>query len=261
MTLQPLYTAQNCTPAFQLRWSLSLFPKQPLPSPEHWLERLQAATEPDGVRVLECQTRQDSSIQFLISTTPAVPPPQIVKSVKGRLQHTLRPVAACEFRRNFRLTSLGDARLEIVEDYVARQLIRHPLADGASSQSMEQFQMTYPDTDLSQPVNSAHGQYVIALHIVLVHAERWRTCEASFHTVTKDAIHATAAKKGHRISRIAILADHVHLTAGVGYQASPSEVVLAYMNNVAYRHAMLRMWIDSFYVGTIGPYDMAAVRS
>ena len=32
------------------------------------------------------------------------------------------------------------------------------------------------------------------------------------------------------------------------------------MNQVAAAHGGLRFWMDSFYVGTIGPYDMRAVR-
>jgi len=56
------------------------------------------------------------------------------------------------------------------------------------------------------------------------------------------------------------LPDHVHFTLGVGYGQSVFEIVLSYMNQVAAAHWGLRLWMDSFYVGTIGPYDMGAVR-
>ena len=69
-----------------------------------------------------------------------------------------------------------------------------------------------------------------------------------------------AAETQHRISRLAILPDHVHFTVGVGYGQSACEIVLSYMNQVAAAHGGLRLWMDSFYVGTIGPYDMGAVR-
>ena len=56
------------------------------------------------------------------------------------------------------------------------------------------------------------------------------------------------------------LRDHVHFTLEVGYDQSACEIVLSYMNQVAAAHGGLRLWMDSFYVGSIGPYDMGAVR-
>ena len=122
------------------------------------------------------------------------------------------------------------------------------------------MQREFPDVDLHTPCNSAHGQYITAIHLVLVHSERWRTVDVEFLSVTRDAVIATAAKKGHRISSFRILPDHLHAVLGIGYETSPGDVVLSYMNNIAYRHGMMRHWMDSFYVGTVGPYDMAAVR-
>jgi len=51
--MEPIYTAENVTPAYQLNWGLTVFWRQP-PIPDHeWLKKLQAATEPDGVRILK----------------------------------------------------------------------------------------------------------------------------------------------------------------------------------------------------------------
>ena len=50
--LEPIYTRANCRAAYQLRWSLSLFAVQHVPSSTEWLERLKASTERDGVRLL-----------------------------------------------------------------------------------------------------------------------------------------------------------------------------------------------------------------
>jgi hypothetical protein len=46
--------------------------------------------EADGVRILECRCDQPPVLCFLLSTKPTIAPPQIVKSVKGRLQHLIR---------------------------------------------------------------------------------------------------------------------------------------------------------------------------
>ena len=79
-----LYTAGNCRFAYQLNWSLSVFASAALPDKSLWLDPLKAATEGDGVRVLEHRMRGNSSHQFLLSTQPQISPSQAIRSVKGR---------------------------------------------------------------------------------------------------------------------------------------------------------------------------------
>ena len=69
--LEPLYTFDNCQPAYQLRWSLALFAEHPIPSPVEWLGSLKASTERDGVRLLEHQN-QGNVQHFLINTMKPV---------------------------------------------------------------------------------------------------------------------------------------------------------------------------------------------
>ena len=40
--MTPLYTAENCSSAFQLNWSLSVFGAAEFPPRSEWLEKLQA---------------------------------------------------------------------------------------------------------------------------------------------------------------------------------------------------------------------------
>jgi len=154
---RPLYTSESCNGAFQLRWSLAIFPNQPLPPQYLWLPQLTTATERDQVRILEAHIDQ-ASTQFLLSTPPSVHPPAIVKSVKGRLVHSLRPLANITLKRNFRLSSVGESNANTVEDYVAKQLEHHPLASDRSQRKLEQLQRSFADVDLCRPINSAHGQ-------------------------------------------------------------------------------------------------------
>ncbi len=260
MIPEPLYTIENCAPAYQLRWSLALFSSLPLPPFDQWLDDLKAVTERDSVRILEYHVLPNGTNLFLLSTQTSVTPPAIVKPIKGRLQTILRPVATIDFRCNFRLTSVGEATVSVVENYVAQQLEHHRLASHSSQQLLQRFSLAFDDVDLTEPLNSSHGQYVLALHIVLVHAARWRIAEPAFLEKTRDAILAAAAKKQHRILRLSLLPDHVHFTLKIRYEVSPAEVALSYMNNIAFRHGMLNLWMPSYYVGTIGPYDMNAVR-
>ena len=87
--LSPIYTLDNCHAAYQLNWSLSVFWHQP-PTAADWLDALQTATEPDGVRVLEHRLADERMSQFLVSTKPAVSPHALVRTVKGRLQYLVR---------------------------------------------------------------------------------------------------------------------------------------------------------------------------
>ena len=69
-----------------------------------------------------------------------------------------------------------------------------------------------------------------------------------------------AQKKGHRLSRAAILPDHVHLTLGCAINETPEAVAIAYLNNLAYAQGMQPLYRHSYYVGTFGEYDLDAVR-
>ncbi len=196
---------------------------------------------------------------LLLSTTPPLKPAFIVQRTKGRLQHLLsnRNVT---WRRNFRLTTLGDANSSAVEDYVEQQLGHHNLASEQSQQELESVSWCDPSVKIEEPMYSSHAQYILGLHVVLVHEGRWRTVEPAFLKITQSGILKTAAKYDCCVSRIGILADHIHTTIRFHYELAPVQLALSLMNNLAYLHGMRRLWPDSYYVGTIGPYNMNAVR-
>jgi hypothetical protein len=258
--MEPLYTPDNCKPAYQLRWSLALFAKASLPPADRWLNRLKGNVERDGVRLLEHRFETPDVWLFLLSTTPAVAPPQIVKSVKGRLQNLVGDTLPRAFRRNFSLASVGHVRREVVEGYVADQLGHHRMADARVQQQLTGFQFTFPDVDLSQAQFSSHGRYIYNLHLGLVHQARWCEVRRDRLEITRDMIFRTAQKKEHRLSRVSLFADHLHVTLGCGYEQSPEDVALGYMNNLAYAHGMEELYCYSYYVGTFGEYDMGAIR-
>jgi REP element-mobilizing transposase RayT len=256
----PLYTVHNVTPAFQLRWSLALFTTKQIPPLDSWRDPLKAVVEKDAVRILEAKFQPPNVWLFLLSTTPPVSPPAIVKSVKGRLQHLIRSTSPEAFRRNFSLTSLGDASRDVIEEYVAKQLGHHRMADERVQERLAQFQLVFPDVDLSKPLFSSHGRYMFNLHLVLVNSERWREIRESELATTRDMFVNAATSKRHRLSRLSIQPDHLHATLGCNVNASPQEVALAYMNNLSYAHGMRPVFQNSYYVGTFGEYDIGAVR-
>ena len=52
----------------------------------------------------------------------------------------------------------------------------------------------------------------------------------------------------------------VHLVLGCQPTESPLEVALGYLNNLAYVQEMRRVYQYGFYVGTVGEYDLGAIR-
>lgn len=256
----PLYTAANCRDAYQLNWSLSVFWRSPASPNAPWLDQLQRAAEPDGVRILEHRFRSPEVSQFLVSTRPETAPPAIVRSVKGRLQYLVREETPKAFRRNSSINSIGSASRDVVDEYVGSQLAHHVMADERVQQRLQDFQIHNSRIDLSQPLRGSHGEYRYNLHIVLVHDGRWNEIRNERLTAVRDMIANASQAKGHRLSRAAILADHVHLLVGCNYLESPQEVALGYLNNLAFAQGMQRSYQFGYYAGTVGEYDLGAVR-
>jgi len=257
--MEPIYNAYNTKPAYQLNWGLTLFWRQtPVPAGD-WLATLKDATEPDGVRVIKHRVTSNEASQFFVSTMPSVAPPQLIRLVKGRLQHILRQRLPKAFRRSYCLRSIGSGTRETVEEYVANQLGHHCMADPRVQERLAEFQKRYPRIDLSKPVFSAHGKYWYNLHLVIVNDERWMEIGQEVLRGLIAMVQRAASKHGHRLSRVGLLPDHLHLTMGCPTGQSPEEIALGYLNNCAYACGMKPAFRFSYYVGTIGEYDRGAV--
>jgi REP element-mobilizing transposase RayT len=260
--ITPIYTASNLTVAYQLNWSFSVFWND-IPTlrqvPSGWLASLSAATEPDGVRILEHRFLTPEISQFFLSTQPHVSPKSLLRSVKGRLQHLIAVALPKALRRHYFLHSIGSATRNAVEQYVASQVEHHPMADPRVEEILERFQIR-GKADLSRPRSTAHGLYCYNLHIVLVNENRWRdACEDRLRIV-RDTILKIAERRRYLLSHAAILPDHIHLALGCGIEAAPVEAAMCYMNNLAYALGMQRVLQHGCYLGTFGEYDLRVVR-
>ena len=91
-------------------------------------------------------------------------------------------------------------------------------------------------------------------------AERYRVVDRGRLTTLRDSALRIAEKKGHQISRLAIMPDHLHLSLRGNIAHSPQEIALSFQNNLAYALGQVRFLADTFYVGTFGEYDMWAIR-
>ena len=257
--IEPTYTAANCQAAYQLNWSLAVFWSVPPPPAETWLEGLRAATEGDGIRLLEHRSSGESVSQFLISTRPETAPPAIARSVKGRLQYLVRSTLPKAFHRNYGLRSIGSARSDIVEEYIRKQTSHHVMADARVQQQFEALQIAGDFRRLSVPRTAAHAQFCYNLHLVLVSRARDAETRLPILSKRRSMIVAAAAKKQHIVGSGQILSDHIHLALGCNLDESPSDVALSYLNNLAFAEGMLRVYEFGYYVGTFGEYDLGAV--
>ncbi len=260
MTISPIYTAENCSVSYKLYWTLAVFWKSTPISAEHWLEALKPLTEKDGVRILEYRLKDDITSQFLLSTVPALSPSNIIRSIKGRLQYQVRAQVPKAFKGNYSIKSVGSAKHDVVQHYLDSQLEHHPMADSNVQARFEKYQLDHPEVDLKSPRYSSHGEFLYNLHLVMVHAGRWREIRDDRLTKSLEMIQRTALKRKHLLSRARLLPDHIHLTLGCDIKESPQEVALSYLNNIAYGHGMKPIFQSGYYVGTFGEYDLGAIR-
>ena len=258
--MQPIYTAENTNPAFQLNWSVSLFGKIDFPPPSAWLDQLKTATEPDGVRILEYHTTQSNVGQFLVSTLPKASPSEIVRSLKGRWQHLIKTQHPKAFRRNYYIGSIGEANCRILDQYIAGQTTKHPMADARVQQRLQALQFHDAAVDLGQVITGNFGRFIHSLQVVVENAGGWHEIRESVLEDSRTMIIRSAAKKHWRLSRMGIVSNHIHVLLGAAMTESPASVALSLLNNLAHVQGMKPVFRFSYYVGTFGSYDRNAVR-
>jgi REP element-mobilizing transposase RayT len=212
------------------------------------------------VRLLEHRAAKANVSQFFVSTPPELSPADFVRSIKGRLQYLVRQQMPKPFRRNYGLRSVGKARGETVQEYVRTQTQHHVMADPRVQARLAALSIQGLGPGLLKPRLASHAQFCYNLHLVLVNRDRGKHLQTDCLERRRDRLLAIARKKSHEIGNGQLLADHIHLTLGCNLTESPSEVALRYMNNLAYAEGMKRIFEFGFYVGTIGEYDLNALR-
>lgn len=199
-------------------------------------------------------------MQFFVSTQPRVSPSEIVRSVKGRWQYLLREQHPSAFRRNYRIDTVGEANAAVLDQYVARQNEKHPMADSRVQERLVALQFHDPAVDLSAIQTGNYGQFVNALQVVIETADGWNEIRPDVLTATRDMIVRSAERKNWRLSRIGLLSNHIHILLGASVTESPESIALSLLNNLASVHDMRPVFRFSYYVGTFGGYDRSAIR-
>ncbi|MEI8382661.1 MAG: transposase [Planctomycetota bacterium] len=231
--ITPIYLSSNCSVAFQLNGSVAVFGKVDFPPIDAWIDPLKEATASDGVRILETEMTSPNVVQFLVSTRPGASPSEIVRSIKGRWQNILRIQAPSAFRRNYFIGSVGEANSETLNNYVARQTARHPMADDRVTAKLELLQFHDPATKLDEEQIGSHGKFVHRLQIVLENAHGWNEIRDEVLQGSRDMIVRASASKGWRLARIGLLSNHIHILLGCSMVESPESVAISLLNNLA----------------------------
>lgn len=259
MQAQPTYSQFNCSVAYQLNWSLTVFGETALPSPEPVIDPLRECMARDRLKILEFHKLDSNVVQFFVSSQPGHAPSDIIRSLKGRWQHVAREIGWIKFRRNYYLASVGAARSEELDSYVARQNARHPMADAMVQELMESMQFHDPAIDPAELRRSPYGRYVNALQIVIENDFGWNEIRPDVLEAYLHMIRGTCGKHGWKLSRVGLLSNHLHILLAAGIRDSPESVGLALMNNMAYAQGSKPIFRYSYYAGTFGKYDRGAI--
>jgi REP element-mobilizing transposase RayT len=263
MAPQPHYVVRDQTPAYALRYSWSGWATSGdlnEISPDAW-RALTASWETDGLRLLE-RNVQRREILLTFSTTPDVSPVFLATRAKGRLQHACRTTLGTpvDFSRKLAVRAVGDNRTETVESYIRSQVANERFVDARFAEFLDQFTMVDPAVDLSIPSESASGRYWYNLHLVLVVEGRCRVVDEPGLTAIRDGCRRIAEKKGYWIAALSVMPDHLHLALRGNIDQPPAEIALAFQNNLAYMLKRGAIWMNGYYAGTFGEYDMNAIR-
>ncbi len=263
MPVSPYYTSAHVNPAYQLRYNWTGWPSRaPLPPQpgQDFFTELSERWEGDGIRLLE-HTWTPDQIHIVTSTKPFVSPAFAAARIKGRLQHALRehdtPV---KFRRKFAIRTIGEAKEKTVETYIENQVANSDFADPRFARFLRKFSVVDRKVDLNSPSRSRSGRYWYNLHLVLAVQQRCTITNEKGLRTLRDGSLKIAQVKNYGISRLAVMPDHLHLALRGEITVSPEDIALSFMNNLAYMMNCRALWEASYYVGTIGHYDMGVVR-
>jgi REP element-mobilizing transposase RayT len=258
--MEPLYTAKNTNPAYQLNWSVSLFGRNSLPSLGEWLDALKESTEPDGVRILEFNLTRPDTAQLLISTVPHVAPAEVLRSVKGRWQNQFRKTFPQMFRRNYFISSVGETHCGELDQYISLQTERHTMADARVQKTIEELQFHDDTVDLGLVRGSSHGQFIYGLQVVVQNESGWSETDSDLLKDLQETTRSVAKQHDWLLSRIGLLTNHLHVLLGPAITDSPESVALSLMNELANVYDLKPVLRYSYYAGTFGRYDRNAIR-
>ena len=256
----PIYTLENTACAFQLLYSVAVFWEDPCPD-EFWLPELQTLCEASQLRILNYRFASTTCSLFLVSTRPHVAATEVVRGIKGRLQTLVRSDRPNALQRNYDIHTVGSTTREKTENYVAGQLEHHAIdKNQILNCRLDDLQSINPDVELGRYRLTGHGRYRCNLHIALRFRKSHLASEPAWLEPVRSVARRTADRHHLLLSRLGLLSDHLHLVVGIPATLDPGSVALSFMNNIAWVFGMKPVLWHSCYLGTIGEYDLGAIK-
>jgi REP element-mobilizing transposase RayT len=263
MPPQPIYTRDSIKAAYQLRYDWTGWPSSgtlPFEPDEAFFGQLALHWEMDGIRLLE-RRWQSHQVHLFTSVKPSVSPQFFSARMKGRLQHALRKNDTfVKFSRKVSMRTVGDTKTAAVERYIENQAVNEDLADPEFRKFLERFTVINEGVDLELPAKTNSGRYWYNLHLVFVLRKKFWLTDAVQLGKLRDGCLRIAELKDHRISRLAVMPDHLHIALRGNTAVSPEDIALNFMNNLAFLLRQDGLWQPSYYVGGFAEYDMDAIR-
>ena len=255
------YCASGIDAAYSLRlaWFGWLSSGADASWPEGLSQRIAPLWKRDGMRLVKA-TRSRDSIAIVFSINPNVAPTLVAQRAKGRLSYQLRQEGVSHsFSRKLAVRSLGENTSSEVANYIASQVDNESFLDVALANSSKRFQKHWESTDLSQAFEAASGRYWYDLHLVLVTSERNRISTESMLQNIFERTVSLHGRDGFFLANTQLMPDHLHVLLRAPIDVSPGSVAELLQNETA-DAAGIRLWRDTFYVGTTGQYNMRLVR-
>ncbi len=185
---------------------------------------------------------------------------QLAQRAKGRLSYQLR----CEgiphdFSRKIAVRSLGENTNRDVEQYIAKQIEKERFVDPRFSELPKRFRLHWDNVDLSLPFEARRSRYWYDLHLVLVTEERYRISSENAFVAIQNRLLSLREREGYSFKSLQLMPDHIHLLMRANIEHSPAMVTDRIQNETSTAVDM-RLWKDTYYVGTTGEYNMNVIR-
>ena len=211
----------------------------------------------------------DNQIRLLISLRPDHKVSQVVKRLKGNLQHQLRKTFNSEnvLAKGYFARSSGKIDLACARQYVESQTSHHGYK-GEWTKPMKYRNETFK----SPTFRFDHCATILNYHFVFATQNRIAVFDETLAPGFFEYIVSVGKKHSFEIDRIGLLPDHMHLIIEGVPTISVEEYALAILNNT--RHWMEKnylgilkntgawnVWQPSFYAATVGEYTTAQVKN
>ena len=246
----PLYSRVNCLFAYQLHWTLLLYWRYKV-SDAKWWSGVQRQAAEDGIQLVRHGFVRPGLSQIELSSTPNLSPLSVIHKLQHHIRDYVNPEIPNAILDRFHLRSVGWMTRQAVERVLQGKCERNHPADKEFDSRWRNVQLPQP-FDLSLSQRDGQGIYSYNLHIVLEYDEEQMQKHRSFVSLAHREILQVSRRRRLRLSRAAILSDHIDLVLGCPIRTAPVSVALCFMNDLA--NACLRdpMFSYSAFVATLG---------